>query len=91
MEYFILNFTCVPLLGDNFYKVGVKSVDDKRFKETFEDVYRAKSLMNRWYILAGNHDHHGNVWAQIEYTQRSSRWYFPHFYYTEKFKINDGK
>ena len=67
------------------------SVDDKRFKETFEDIFTAKSLMNRWFVLAGNHDHYGNVSAEIAYTDRSSRWYFPHNYYTETFKSADGE
>ena len=44
------------------------------FKETFEDVYTSKSLMRNWYLVAGNHDHNGNVTAQIEYTNRTQRW-----------------
>ena len=44
-------------------------------KETFEDVFTSKSLMRDWYLVAGNHDHNGNVTAQIEYTNKTQRWY----------------
>lgn len=75
-------------LGDNFYYEGVKNVDDHRFTSTFEHVYTAAPLQRAtWYMIAGNHDHASNVSAQIAYTKRSKRWYFPHFYYTKVFQI----
>ncbi|XP_059140215.1 tartrate-resistant acid phosphatase type 5-like isoform X2 [Physella acuta] len=78
-------------LGDNFYYDGVKDVNDFRFQATFEDVYTAKSLQIPWYFIAGNHDHHGNVTAQILYTQRSNRWIFPSLYYYKEFPIPNSK
>ncbi len=73
--------------GDNFYFDGVSSVEDKRFEETFESIYTQDSLQVPWYIVAGNHDHHRNVTAQIAYSNVSPRWKFPSFYHSHVFKI----
>ncbi|XP_034045018.1 tartrate-resistant acid phosphatase type 5a [Thalassophryne amazonica] len=82
----------VLALGDNFYYKGVDSVGSPRFKVTFESVYTGKFLKVPWFVLAGNHDHAGNVRAQIEYSQRSNRWKFPSYYYELNFHIpNTGK
>ncbi|PIK38282.1 putative tartrate-resistant acid phosphatase type 5-like [Apostichopus japonicus] len=74
-------------LGDNFYTYGVKDADDKRFQETFENVFTADSLQVPWYVLAGNHDWYGNVTGEIAYTEKSSRWNFPTNYYSLNFSI----
>lgn len=77
-----LNTSFQLALGDNFYFDGVQSANDPRFKHTFEDVFTAKSLQTSWYVLAGNHDHLGNVSAQIAYGKTSSRWVYPDYFYT---------
>ncbi|EDO35960.1 predicted protein, partial [Nematostella vectensis] len=70
-------------LGDNFYFSGVRNARDPRFRLSFEDVFSAPALHRAtWCMIAGNHDYQGNVSAQIAYTQKSRRWYFPNFYYT---------
>lgn len=67
---------------------GVKNEYDARFKETFEDVFDGSSLKNvPFYIVAGNHDHNGNVSGQIFYSNHSSRWIFPNYYFSETFKV----
>ncbi|XP_031550025.1 tartrate-resistant acid phosphatase type 5-like [Actinia tenebrosa] len=77
----------IVALGDNFYFSGVKNVNDKRFEETFENVFSSKSLQIPWYFCAGNHDHYGNASAQIAYSQKSNRWNFPYYYYTKDWTI----
>ena len=56
----------------------------ERFESTFEKIYTAESLTRiPWYAIAGNHDHYGNVSAQVEYARRpdipgnTGRWRFP--------------
>ena len=73
----------VMALGDNFYVKGINGdATCKRFKETFDDVFDSKELQVPWYVIAGNHDHYGNVTAQIEHTKLSERWTFPSLYYS---------
>ena len=94
--------TQVFCLGDNFYGSGIHTPADgpdgeKRFKKTFEDVYNAPALMDiPFYAIAGNHDHGGNVSAQIAYGSdglHKTRWVYPDWYYnvTETVQIPGGK
>ena len=85
-----INADFVVTLGDNFYLTGVENVDSKRFQETFENVYSDKSLMDiPWYMIGGNHDHFGNIDAQIQYTtskyNTNKRWKFPSLYHAHSF------
>eukprot|EP00047_Mylnosiga_fluctuans_P024351 m.159210 g.159210 ORF g.159210 m.159210 type:complete len:332 (+) comp9837_c0_seq1:19-1014(+) len=78
-----LNASFVLGLGDNFYHTGIQGDDTNfRFNATFDDVYKQSSLQIPWYLFAGNHDHLGNVTAQIAYSQLSRRWTFPSYYYS---------
>jgi tartrate-resistant acid phosphatase type 5 len=71
-------------LGDNFYQAGVKNVEDPRFEQTFENVFTSPNLQaprHDFRVLAGNHDHYGNVSAQVLYSEVSKRWHFPSLWY----------
>ena len=73
----------VMAVGDNFYGSGIQGSEfSPRFKSTFEDAFPEAALQVPWYVIAGNHDHLGNVTAQIKYSDHSSRWTYPSQYYT---------
>ena len=52
--------------GDNFYEAGVASVNSPQWRKSFEDIYTQPELQVPWYPTVGNHDHRGNVQAQVE-------------------------
>jgi len=64
--------------------------DNHRFTDTWDQVYSGSSLQIPWYVVAGNHDHIGNVTAQISYSALSNRWNFPSLYYSKIFVAKDG-
>lgn len=80
-------------LGDNFYESGIATDEnDERFKKTFEDVFTASSLKADGFfkVVGGNHDHKGNMTAQIAYSAHSSRWHFPDLWYNFVEDVGDG-
>ncbi|VDO42430.1 unnamed protein product [Onchocerca flexuosa] len=74
--------------GDNIYFTGVKDEFDERFQESFENVYKGKALEKPWYLIAGNHDHFGNISGQIAYTNRSQRWCLFKTYPASYYKVS---
>ena len=68
------------MMGDNIHPTGVKSVEDPQFIAKFEKPYAG--LCIPFYTMLGEHDwgrkgEMSNWRAQIEYTQRSTRWRLP--------------
>eukprot|EP00966_Prymnesium_polylepis_P302651 6992179-Prymnesium_polylepis.1 len=80
-------------LGDHFYFHGVRSAEDPRFERTFDAPFAAPSLQGEgfWRIVSGNHDHAGNVTAQMEYAARpGSRWRYPALQHAWRETFGDG-
>jgi len=45
-------------------------------QETYENVFNTPHIKDTpWFMLLGNHDHFGNINAQVEYSNKSERWY----------------
>lgn len=76
-----MNGQFVLAVGDNFYEAGVASVDDPKWRTSFEDVYTDPALHRPWYVALGNHDYKTNPQAQVDYTAQSKRWRMPSRYY----------
>ena len=74
------------LLGDNFYDVGVTSVDDPQFADKFEMPYAGLDMP--FYVILGNHDYGDFIpdWNrgqyQIDYADVNDKWTMPDFWYT---------
>jgi tartrate-resistant acid phosphatase type 5 len=77
-------------MGDNFYRCGVRSVDDPMWQSRWENLYSPLDI--RFYAALGNHDYghppvicpggRGSVDAQIERSKISASWRMPARYYT---------
>jgi tartrate-resistant acid phosphatase type 5 len=70
----------IAQLGDNFYDAGVKSVKDPLWETAFEIPY--KDILFPFRVALGNHDHVGNIRAQIDYSAHSKKWSLPSAYYS---------
>ena len=64
-------------VGDNVYPDGVQSVDDPLFQSAYEQAFGGIGVP-AWMVL-GNHDHRGNIQAQIDY--QSPTWRMPARHY----------
>lgn len=76
--------------GDNFYPSGVRSTKDAAWVDSFESIYAAPSLQVPWYPVLGNHDHRGNVQAQVAYSVTSQRWRMAARYYAIAVPLPEG-
>lgn len=78
------------VLGDNFYTHGVTSVEDPLFKAVFVDILTQRLPNIPFHMILGNHDHLGNISAQVEYSSRNPQWIMPSFHYRRNFVSGDG-
>ena len=67
-------------LGDNFYPAGVQTTNDPKWETVYGRTYG--SLPITIYPILGNHDHMGNVNAQIAYSKIHPLWKLPSRYYS---------
>jgi len=83
------NATFLLALGDNFYDNGVKSDTDPQWESTYKKPFNQSSLQIPWYSILGNHDHHWNPQAQVDYYvhKRDHRWTMPAMWYTKTWAI----
>lgn len=79
------------LLGDNFYHDGVASVTDVQWRTTFEDAFPRERLPIPFLATLGNHDHSGNVRAQLDYTGPATRWTMPDRDYSRVFFVDGAE
>jgi acid phosphatase len=77
-------------VGDNFYELGVTSLDDDHWQKSFETVYDAPSLQAPWYVILGNHDYAGKTGPQLEYGKTHPRWIMPARYYTQMHPVDSA-
>lgn len=84
------NIDTILAVGDNFYHYGVTADNAKGyFEHTFNNVYKGKQLDKaKFYAVAGNHDHRGDVQAQINYPLE--KWVFPNHWYTFTKDMGNG-
>jgi tartrate-resistant acid phosphatase type 5 len=79
-------------LGDNFYRCGVRSVNDPKWKSRWEDLYTPLGIP--FYAALGNHDYghppiicplgKSSPDAEVAYTADSKSWHMPARYYSFK-------
>jgi acid phosphatase len=75
----------IILLGDNFYKNGIDSENDERWKTDYENIFPGKKI----YAILGNHCYIGNIAAQINYSKINCNWVMPKRYYDKKIYFDE--
>jgi len=84
----------VLALGDNFYENGVLGVNDPQWKHKYTNMYTADGLNVPFYALLGNHDHHWNPQAQIDFYKKgkdpNKRWIMEDYFYSKTMTMGNG-
>lgn len=73
-------------VGDNFYPAGIRAPDDPQIASSWADVYASLPSMRTlpWLTVAGNHDHMGDVHAQLKLSKSARTWHMPSLSYFEE-------
>lgn len=79
-------------LGDNFYRCGVRTIDDEKWKTRWENLYTPLEIP--FYATLGNHDYghplavcpegRGSPDVEVAYSAHSKSWRMPARYYSFK-------
>ncbi len=78
----------VLFVGDNFYDVGVQTVNDPQWQDKFERMYDAKRLPMPFIVTLGNHDWKGELPdVEIDYARAhpGTRWQMDAHYFKREF------
>lgn len=81
------NPSFVVAVGDNFYHRGIEKFDAEQVDDSWRQVYlHPYPTMSKlvWKSIPGNHDHLGNIHAQIELARKEKRWHMPATHYFEQ-------
>jgi 3',5'-cyclic AMP phosphodiesterase CpdA len=73
------------LLGDNFYRYGILSETDDRWKNEYDDIFPNKKI----YACLGNHCYMGNISSQIKRSEINKNWVLPARYYDKKIYLDE--
>jgi tartrate-resistant acid phosphatase type 5 len=68
-------------LGDNFYEYGVNSPYDPRWMTHYTSYFSKP-----FFAILGNHDHLGNIQAQIDYSTINPLWIMPRRFYDRSYE-----
>lgn len=82
----------VVSVGDNFYNTGLLAWNDAQVDRSWRDVYIRpfKSMQQlQWKVILGNHDHQGNIKAQLVLSEKENLWHMPAKYFFETIEEED--
>jgi tartrate-resistant acid phosphatase type 5 len=74
------------LLGDNFYPVGVSSVEDEQF--TLFDTFRESS--RNFFVIPGNHDYLTQNSVESEMAYHDEKWVFPSKFHAHRIPVGES-
>lgn len=83
------NYKLIIGLGNNILPDGVKSKNDKKFKENFENPYKEILTKVKFYNILGDKDYINKKTLQSELNYTNKSWVLPHNFYCFKKFINN--
>ena len=84
----------VLLLGDNIYPSGAShevGIGDPKFELFSKHLAGTGNMSTQYFVVAGNHDHMGDLRAQFRYHDKDPRWNMVHEVELKLFQLASGK